>query len=104
MKEKTISHKPVVVACMRAKSLQLCLTLCDPMNCNSPGFSVHGDSTGKITGVGCHALLQESSQPRDQTRTSCGSCITGGFFTTKPAGKPLVRLRNLTSYIFIFIS
>ena len=33
-------------------------TLCDPMDCNLPGSSVHGDSPGKNTGVGCHALLQ----------------------------------------------
>ena len=33
-------------------------TLCDPMDCNPPGPSVHGDSPGKNTGVGCHALLQ----------------------------------------------
>ena len=26
---------------MHAKSLQLCLTLCDPMDCNPPGSSVH---------------------------------------------------------------
>ena len=32
---------------------QLCLTLCDPMNCNRPGSSFHGDSPGKNTGVGC---------------------------------------------------
>ena len=25
-----------------AKSLQSCLTLCDPMDCSLPGFSVHG--------------------------------------------------------------
>ena len=25
-----------------AKSLQLCLTLCDPMDCSLPGSSVHG--------------------------------------------------------------
>ena len=25
-----------------AKSLQLCRTLCDPMDCSLPGFSVHG--------------------------------------------------------------
>ena len=37
---------------------QLCLTLCDPMDYNPPGSSVHGDSPGKHTGVGCHALLQ----------------------------------------------
>ena len=33
-------------------------TLCDPMDCSPPGSSVHGDSPGKNTGVGCHALLQ----------------------------------------------
>ena len=29
------------------------------MDCSPPGFSVHGDSPGKYTGVGCHVLLQE---------------------------------------------
>ena len=28
-------------ACMHAKSIQLCLTLCDPMDCRPPGSSVH---------------------------------------------------------------
>ena len=37
---------------------QLCLTLCDPMDCSPPGYSLHGDSLGKNTGTGCHALLQ----------------------------------------------
>ena len=37
---------------------QLCPTLCDPMDCSPPGSSVHGDSPGKSTGMGCHALLQ----------------------------------------------
>ena len=37
---------------------QLCLTLCDPTDCSPPGFSVHGNSPGKNTGVGCHTLLQ----------------------------------------------
>ena len=37
---------------------QSCVTLCDPMDCSPPGSSVHGDSPGKNTGVGCHALLQ----------------------------------------------
>ena len=41
-----------------AKSLQSCLTLCDPTDCSPPGSSVHGDSPGKNTGVGCHFLLQ----------------------------------------------
>ena len=42
----------------RAKPLQSCLTLCDPMDCSPPGSSVHGDSPGEDTGEGCHALLQ----------------------------------------------
>ena len=37
---------------------QSCLTLCDPMDCSPSDSSVHGDSPGKNTGVGCHALLQ----------------------------------------------
>ena len=40
------------------KVAQSCLTLCDPMDCSLPGSSVDGDSPGKNTGVGCHALLQ----------------------------------------------
>ena len=44
--------------CVGAKSLQSCPTLCDPMDCSLSGSSVHGDSSGKDTGVGCRALLQ----------------------------------------------
>ena len=52
-------------------------TLFKLMDCSSLGFSVHGDSPGKNTGVDCHAHLQGSSQPRDQTQVSC---TAGGFF------------------------
>ena len=38
---------------------QSCLTLCNPMDCNPPGSSVHEESSGKNTRVGCHFLLQE---------------------------------------------
>ena len=41
-----------------AKLLQSCLTLLKPVNCSPPGSPVHGDSPGKNTEVGCHALLQ----------------------------------------------
>ena len=37
-----------------AKSLQLCLTLCDPIDGSPPGSSIHGIFRGKSTGVGCH--------------------------------------------------
>ena len=31
---------------------------CDPVDCGSPGSSVHGGSPGKNTGASCHALPQ----------------------------------------------
>ena len=37
---------------------QSCLTLWDPTFCSPLGSSVHGNSSGKDTGVDCHALLQ----------------------------------------------
>ena len=40
-----------------AKSLQSCLTLCNPTDGSPPGSSPW-DSPGKNTGVGCHFLLQ----------------------------------------------
>ena len=40
-----------------AKSLQLCPTLCNPIDGSPPAFGPW-DSPGKNTGVGCHFLLQ----------------------------------------------
>ena len=40
-----------------AKLRQSCPTLCDPIDCSSPG-SRPWDSPGKNTGVGCHFLLK----------------------------------------------
>ena len=44
--------------CVCAKSLHLCLTLCDHVDCNRPGSSVHGILQARNTGMSCHALLQ----------------------------------------------
>ena len=57
---------------------QLCLTLCDRIDCSPLGSSVHGNSSGKNTGVGCQVLLQGIFQPRDRTQVSH---IAGRFFT-----------------------
>ena len=45
--------------CVHAQSLQLCPTLCNIMEHSPPGSSVHGNSPGKNTEVGCHFLLQD---------------------------------------------
>ena len=45
-------------AAAAAKSLQLCLTLCNPIDGSPPGTPHPWDAPGKNTGVGCHFLLQ----------------------------------------------
>ena len=71
-------------------NLQLCLvaqscpTLCDLMDCSPPGSLVHGDSPGKNTGVGCHALLQgifPGIEPRSPTSQA-------DSLPSKPPGRP----------------
>ena len=51
---KDLKTHLVCAVCLVAQS---CPTLCDLMDCR-PGSSVPGDSPGKNTGMGCHALLQ----------------------------------------------
>ena len=50
-----ITYRTMTMLCLVA---QLCPTLCDPLDCCLLGSSVHGDSPGRNTGVGYHALLQ----------------------------------------------
>ena len=56
---KPVSLAPPALVGVHAKSLQSCPVFCDRMDCSPPGCSVHEDSPGKDTGVGCHTLLQE---------------------------------------------
>ena len=47
-----------IAAAAAAKSLQSCLTLCNPIDSSPTRFPCPWDSQGKNTGVGCHFLLQ----------------------------------------------
>ena len=58
LKTQNSVSSEVGMECGHAKLLQSCLTFCDPMDCSPPDSSVHGNSPGRNTGVGCHALLQ----------------------------------------------
>ena len=66
--------------------VQSCLTLCNSTDCSLPGPSVHGDSPGKNTRVGCHALLQGNlpnpgMEPRSPT-------LQANSLPSEPPGKP----------------
>jgi len=57
---------------------QLCPTLCDPMDCNPPGSSVHGILSARILEWVAIPFSGESSLPRGGTPVFC---ISGRFFT-----------------------
>ena len=60
---------------MRAQSLQLCLTLCDPMDRSLLGSSVHGILQAGLLEVVAVASSRGSFQSRDQTHISYFYCF-----------------------------
>ena len=50
------------------------LSLWDPMDCSSPGSSVHGIFQARVLEWVAFSFSRESSQLRDQTRVSCIIC------------------------------
>ena len=86
-------------ACMHARLLQSCLTLCDPMDHSPPGSSVCGILQEKYwSGLPC-------PPPGDfpdlgiklESLTSPASA--GGFFTTEPPGKSTYKMNHHTRSI-----
>ena len=66
-------------ACVHAQSLQLCLTLCNPMDCSLPGSSVHGIFQARYwIGLPFPSPGELLNPVIDQTSVSC---IAGGFLT-----------------------
>ena len=57
---------------------QSCLTLCDAIDCNLSGSSVHGIFQAGVLDWVAISFSKGSSRPRDQT---CVSCIVGRRFT-----------------------
>ena len=57
---------------------QSCLTLCNAMECSSPGSPVHGILQIRILECVAMPFYRRSSQPRDRTQLSH---IAGRFFT-----------------------
>ena len=85
-------------ACVHAKSLQSCQTVCDPMDCSLSGFSVHGILQARIlewvaktssrgsSQVGIkpgYALLQADSLPSEPPRKPSHP-MPGTILSTSP--------------------
>ena len=66
-----------------AKLLQSCLTLCNPMDCNLPGFSVHGILQAKDwSGLSCPSP-GDLPHPGIKPMSFMSPALEDGFFTTR---------------------
>ena len=92
---KTITTLLIGYACS-VKSLQLYRTLCNFMDHNPPGSSIHGILQGRKLEWVSMPSSRGSSWPRDQSNISYISCIGGMFFTTSATSEV-----SLISYISI---
>ena len=90
---------------------QSCPSLCNPMDYSPPGTSVCGDSPGKNTGVGCHAILLLWIFPTQGSNTGLLHCRQILYHLIHQRS-PNVILNNilmsgkhlLFKYLFYFLS
>ena len=75
---------------------QLCLTLCNPMNCNLTGSSVHGILQVRILEWVAISSSRESSQPRSPA-------LQADSLPTEPQVKPNIRTEALFQHQSIYM-
>ena len=78
----------LIMACCACSVVQLCPTLCDPMNCKPPGSSAHEIFQARILGWVAISSFRGTSWPSDPTHISC---IAGRFL--------LLFLYNFSVYL-----
>ena len=65
---------------MHAKLLQLCPTLCNPLECTAPGSSVHGQEYWSVLPFPSPGGLPD---PGTELASLMSPALAGGFFTTR---------------------
>ena len=67
---------------------QLCLTLCEPVDCSPPGSSVHGIFQTRILGWITISSSKDPPHPGIKPTSLASPAQASRFFTTEPSGKP----------------
>ena len=88
-------RKSMATPSMCAKSLQSCLTLCDPVDCSPPSSSVYGIPQAGILEWVAMPSSRGSSWPRDRTHISTSTCIYRWVFFYPCASLVAQRVNNL---------
>ena len=86
-----------IYACMYAKSLQSCLTLCDSMDFSQPGSSVHGILQAGILGWIAVPSSRDLPNQGMELVSLMSPALAGRFFTT--SWKARVYIYTLSFYI-----
>ena len=103
----TPNHDPAGL-CMHAQPLQLCPTLCDPMNCSTPGFPVHHQLPELIPThvhrVGDVSLnfTVDCSPPGSSVYGDSPGKNTGEWVTISSSRRPLLLLPPIPPSIRVF--
>ena len=71
----------LTTCCAVFKSLQLCLTFWDPVDCSLPGSSVHGILQARILEWVSMPFSRPFFRTRDEPVFFMSPALTGGFFT-----------------------
>ena len=74
--------------CVLAKSLPLCSTLCDPMDCGLAESSVHGILQARILESVSMPSSRDLPKLGNKPRSLISLALTGRFLPLVPPGKP----------------
>ena len=94
---------PWVWACML--SYPVVSTLCDPMDCSPPVFSVHSISQPRMLEWVQFLPPEALPHPDIESVSAVSPALSGGFFTTGPPGKPCIWIEqylNITNSLSYF--
>ena len=87
-------NQQVSIVCMRAKSLQSYLTLCNCVDCSPPGSSVHGILQARILEWVAMPSSRGSSRLRIEPVCLMSPALAGGFFIMSATWEAQVSTEN----------
>ena len=82
---------------MHAKSLQLCLILCNPMDCSLPSSSAHGILQVRIMECVVIPSSRHLPNPGIKPTSFMSPALSGGFFTISATWKVYIHIISYNS-------
>ena len=93
-----------IYICVCARSIQLCLTLCDPVDRSLPGSIFHGIFQARILEWVATPFSRGSSQPTDRTPHLLRLlCWKVGSLSLAPPGKPIYTYIHIYIQLYIYM-